>query len=260
MTTLLYYTSSIKSELIKLKNTSTIWLTITAGLLFPLLFFSGQIVMYEKPAVVTVVNPWPLFVQSQFQSFIPFFVPMFITLIASLIMQVEHKSLGFKYLFALPIPKWSVYFGKLSVVLAAVLVTLFINYSAILLSGLVLGFIHSDLRYLDFQPEYFNNLKLLFTSFLASTGIIAIQFWLSFRFKSFAVSLGIGMFLAIIGVMIAQVSQAVYFPYSYCMLSVIVSDKTPLLFGIPSFIVFSVMCFAIISALGYMSIKKSNVS
>ncbi|WP_320018587.1 ABC transporter permease [Labilibaculum manganireducens] len=259
MISILYYTSSIKSELIKVKNTSVVWLTITTALLFPLLFFAGQIVMYEKSTGGTGINPWIQFVDSQVQTFVPFFIPMFITLITSLIMQVEHKSLGFKYLFALPIPKWSVYFGKLTIVIIALIITYSINYSAIMLSGLVLGLIHADLGFLDFHPDYFNHIKLLFTSFTACLGIIAIQFWLSFRFKSFAVSLGIGMFLTIAGVMISQTPKAVYFPYSYSMLSVSGTDKLPLIIGVPSVIVFSIVCFVLISVLGYLSIKKNNI-
>jgi hypothetical protein len=260
MTAISFYTASTKSEFIKLKSTAAFWLTIVTAILFPILFFSAYALFPEKVAPAQGVNPWGLFVGSQFQSFIPFFIPMFIVLITSLIMQIEHKSLGLKYVFAQPIPKWSVYFGKLTIVILAIMTVFILNYAAILLSGFLLGLIHSDLAFLNFQPEYLTNLKLLCSSFIACLAIIAIQFWLSFRFKNFVFPLGVGMFLAILGVMLTQIPEAVYFPYSFCALSVSAGGNIPLIFGISSITFFSSICFVFVSVLGYINIKKSNVS
>ncbi|MFH6991614.1 ABC transporter permease [Flavobacterium sp. FlaQc-48] len=260
MTAISFYISSVKSELIKLKNTSAFWLTIITALLFPVLFFTGYFFMHKKLAPLAGVNPWEQFITSQIQSFVPFFIPMFIVLIASLIMQIEHKSLGLKYVFAQPVPKWSVYFGKLTIVIFAIFTIFILNYSAIVLSGLLLGLIHSDLAFLNFQPEHLKNIKLLGNVFLACLGIIGIQFWLSFRFKNFIFPLGFGVFLAIIGVLIVQLPEAIYFPYSFCVLSVSGVTKVPLLFGVSSVTVFSSICFAVTAVLGYVNIAKRNIS
>lgn len=216
--------------------------------------------MHKKLAPPAGVNPWEQFITSQVQSFIPFFIPMFIVLIASLIMQIEHKSLGLKYVFTQPVPKWSIYFGKLTIVIFAILTTFVLHYVAIVLSGIVLGLIHSDLPFLNFQPDHLKNVKLLSNSFIACLGIIGIQFWLSFRFKNFIFPLGFGIFLAIIGVLIAQVPEAIYFPYSFSVLSVSGAVTIPLIFGVSSVTVFSISCFVITSVLGYVDIKKRNIS
>jgi hypothetical protein len=204
-------------------------------------------------------NPWEKFMNNQIQNSIPFLVPMFIVLITSLIMQIEHKSLGLKHLFALPIPKWSIYFGKLSIVIFAIITTYIYYYLAILLSGFLLGLIHPDLAFLNFQPEHLKYINMLTISFVASLGIIGIQFWLSFRFKNFIVPLGIGMFLAIIGIIVSQAPQSIYFPYSFSVLSVSLGDKMPLILGVSSVTVFSVICFLVTSILGYIHIKNLNI-
>lgn len=259
MTSLSYYISSIKNELIKLKRTFAFWLTIISALLFPILFFIAYSLKHKTNTPEIGINPWEKFMTVQIENSIPFFIPMFIVLITSLIMQVEHKSLGLKHLFALPIPKWSIYFGKLTIVIFAIITTYVYYYIAILLTGALLGLIHPDLGFFNFQPEHLKFVKILFTSFIASLGIIGIQFWLSFRFKNFIVPLGFGMFLAIIGIIISQAPQSIYFPYSFSVLSVSLGDQMPLTFGTSSVVLFSIICFLITSIFGYIQIKKMNI-
>jgi hypothetical protein len=161
----------------------------------------------------------------------------------------------------LPVPKWSIYFGKLSIVVLAITVTYVYYYLAILLLGVLLGFIYPDLGFLNFPPEHLIYIKMLMTSFVASLGIIGIQFWLSFRFKNFIIPLGFGMFLVIIGIIVSQApEQSVYFPYSFSVLAVSLGDKMPLTFGISSVTVFSIGCFLITSIFGYFHIRKLNIN
>lgn len=259
MTALSFYISSIKNEFIKLKRTFAFWLTIISALLFPILFFIAFCIKHKTNTPKIGVNPWDYFMTVQIENSTPFFIPMFIVLITGLIMQIEHKSLGIKYLFALPIPKWSIYFGKLTIVIFAIITTYVYYYLAVLLSGFLLGLLYPDLAFLNFHPEHLKYIKLLLVSLVASLGIIGIQFWLSFRFKNFVVPLGIGMFLAIIGIIVSQAPQSIYFPYSFSVLSVSLGDKMPLIFGVASVTVFSVLCFLVTSILGYIHIKKLNI-
>ncbi len=260
MSTILYYSASLKNELIKLKRTFAFWLTIISAVLFPILFIVAYIFERETLVPAAGINPWEKFMVTQIENSTPFFIPMFIVLITSLIMQIEHKSLGIKHLFTLPVPKSSIYFGKLSIVILAIMVTYLYYYIAILLSGVLLGFVYPDLGFLNFSPEHLRYIKMLITSFVASFGIIGIQFWLSFRFKNFVIPLGFGMFLAIIGIIVSQApQQSIYFPYSFSVLSVSLGEKMPLIFGVSSVTIFSIMCFLITSVFGYLNIKKLNI-
>ena len=259
MSLLSTYTSSIKNETIKLKRTFAFWLTIISAILFPVIFFLAYLSEHESLVPAAGVNPWDQFMSVQIENSIPFFIPMFIVLITSLIMQIEHKSLGIKHLFALPIPKWSVYFGKLSIILLSIILTYIYYFIAILFFGILLTLIHPDFGFLDFQPDYLKYIKILFVSFLASLGVLGIQFWMSFRFKNFIIPLGVGMFLVIIGIIISQAPQSIYFPYAFSVLSVSLGDNTPLVLGISSITFSSMMYFLMTSILGYQNIKKMNV-
>ena len=259
MTAIKFFISSTRNELIKLKRTFAFWLTIISALLFPMLFFI--IYFFENKSLTpeTGINPWDKFMTLQIQNSIPFFIPIFIVLITSLIMQIEHNSLGMKHLFALPIPKWSIYFGKLSIVILAIISTYIYYYIAILLTGLLLGVIFPDLSFTAFPPHHFKFLKLLATSFVASLGIIGIQFWLSFRFKNFIIPLGTGIFLAIIGIVVSKTTESIYFPYAFSVLSVSMGSKIPLIGGLSSVTIYSMLYFIISSVLGFIQIKEMNI-
>ncbi len=259
MTAISYYLSNTKNEVIKLKGTFAFWLTIISALIIPLLFFTIYLVKHTKLIPALGDNPWDKFMVNQVQNAIPALVPMFIVLITSLIIQVEHKSHGIKHLFSLPIPKWSVYFGKLSIVIFSIITTYIYFFLAILFFGILLGMFHSDLGFLDFQPDYMKYIKMLTMSLVGSLGIVGIQFWMSFRFKNFIVSLAIGMTLVIIGLIASQVPESIYFPYSYSVLSISLGDKVPLIMGFSSITIYSLSCFVITSILGYLDIKRLNV-
>lgn len=259
MTAISHYINCTKNEFIKLKRTFAFWLTIMSALLFPIIFFIAYFFNHEKFTPEVGINPWDTFMTLQIGNAIPFFIPMFIVLITSLIMQIEHKSLGIKHLFALPIPKWSVYLGKLTIVIIAIIATYIYYYLAILFSGVILGLIHSNLEFLNFAPNHLKFAKLLSASFIASLGILGIQFWLSFRLKNFIIPLGVGMFLAIVGIIVSQAPQSVYFPYSFTVLSVTLGEEMPLIYGVAYVTIFSLACFVLTSILGYVQINKMNV-
>ncbi|WP_299108310.1 ABC transporter permease [uncultured Tenacibaculum sp.] len=259
MSALSFYISNTKNELIKLKRTFAFWLTIISALSIPLLFFIVYAVKHAKLIPEVGVNPWEKFMVNQVKNSIPFFVPMFIVLITSLIIQVEHKASGIKHIFTLPVPKWSVYFGKLSIVLLSILITYVYFYLAILFFGVLLGAFYPDLGFLDFQPEFFKYIKMLFLSFIASLGIVGIQFWLSFRVKNFIVPLAVGMVLVIVGLIASQAPESIYFPYAYNLLSINLGDKAPLTFGYSSVLVYSVFCFIVTCILGYFDIRRLNI-
>lgn len=259
MSVLKYYSSSIKNEFIKLKRTFAFWLTIINGLVFPFLFFIIYLIKHEKMVPALGVNPWEKFMVNLVENSIPFLIPMFIVLITSLIIQVEHKSHGIKHLFSLPIPKWSVYYGKLSIIIVSIITSYIYFFIAILMFGVLLGMFYSDLGFLDFQPDYLKYIKMLAMSFIASLGIVGIQFWMSFRFKNFIVPLGVGITLVIIGLIASQAPESIYFPYSFSILSISFGETMPQTFGISSVTVYSICFFIITAILGYIDIKRLNV-
>ncbi|WP_024769246.1 ABC transporter permease [Aquimarina macrocephali] len=263
MTAITFYFSSLKNEIIKLKHTFALWLTAICALLIPLLFFIVYTIKWEGLIPEEGVNPWNQYANEQIMNSLPALVPLFIVLITSLIIQIEHKATAIKHLFALPIPKSSVYFGKLSIVIATVFATYAMYYGLILLNGNLLGGIRPQLNFSEFSPEYIFHTKILFRSFISVLGILAIQFWLSFRFKNFIIPLGIGMVLVIIGLIAARAPEAIYFPYSYSVISMNpLDEKTSdlsLFWWFPTVSIYSLIYFLVFSIAGFFDIKRINV-
>ena len=225
MTAITYYTSSIKNEFLKLKRTFTFWLTIISAFFIPIIFF--LVYLFKSESLVPKINenPWDKFLGTQIVSVVPFLVPMFIILITSLIIQVEHRSNGLKHLFTLPVPKWSIYFGKLTMVITAIFTSFTLFYIVMILAGYTVGTIHPELKLTEFSPKHTLFIKALFRAFISVLGIVGLQFWLSFRIKNFIIPLGIGLVLLITGMVVYKGEEAIYFPYAYNMISMI-SNKS----------------------------------
>lgn len=256
-----YFTKSVQNEALKLKNTFAFWLAVISALFLPAIYFIYYVVKYKSLIPASGSNPWEKFMVDQIMAAASLLIPMFIILITSLIIQVEHKSSSMKYLFSLPIPKWSVYFGKLTVSAGLILFTYIVFFLAMLAAGALVGLIHKELNFLEYFPSYEKPLKLLFRSFIAVLGIVGIQFWLSFRIKNFIIPLGIGMVLVITGLTIYRAQESFYFPYAYNMLSLfsINNEGTSITLWFPKVSLLSLCYFMVFSILGFLDIRRMNI-
>ena len=261
MTTISYLVAGLRNETFKLKRTFALWLSILGALFIPVIYFLYYLLKYETLIPAEGINPWDKFIVEQIRNASPLLIPMFIILVTSLIVQIEHKSLGIKYLFSLPIPKWSVYIGKLFIVIGLVFFTYLLFACTVLLSGYSVGLIHSELTFLDYTPNILEFGKLIIRSFLSGLGIIGLQFWLSFRIKNFIIPLGIGMVLFISGLIVYRAEESLYFPYCYNMLSLfsIQGEDVNNMVWIPKVALLSMGYFLLFSLLGYFDIRRMNI-
>jgi len=261
MKTLYYFKKSIKNETLKLKSTFALWLAIISGLFIPVIFFFYYLLKHKSLVPPDGVNPWEGFMLDQINTTATLLIPMFIVLITSLIIQVEHKSSAIKYLFSLPIPKWSIYFGKLIVSIGLILFTYLLFFIAMLATGTVVGFIHDELSFLDYFPNYEKPVKLLFRSFISVLGMVGVQFWMSFRVKNFIIPLGIGIVMVITGLIIYKAEESLYFPYAYSMTSLfpLSIEEISITLWFPKVSILSVCYFILFSILGFLSIKRMNI-
>ncbi|WP_422106821.1 ABC transporter permease [Winogradskyella sp.] len=255
-----YYIINIKNEVLKLKNTFAIWLCLLGGAFIPAIYFIYYTYKYETLIPVGNQNPWDKFLTDQIMSSASLLIPLYIVLITSLIIQIEHKSGAIKFLFTQPVPKWSIYFGKLTIVVVTVVATYVIFVLLMIVSGYLVGIIHKELMFLEYRPNLEFPIKLLFRSFIACLGIIGIQFWISFRFKNFIIPLGAGMILVITGLIIFQAEEALYFPYAYNRLSLFaLSQESGVYYWFPHFSLYSFMYFILFSVYGYFNINKMDI-
>jgi len=254
------YFISIKNEILKLKRTFSFYFAFISALFIPVIYLIYYLLKYKTLIPADGVNPWDKFLNHQIMVVSSLLIPLFIVLITSLIIQIEHKSSGIKLLFSFPVPKWSIYFGKLTTVIGMVFITYIVFFIIMLFAGVVAGTVHEDLNLLLYTPNYVEPIKLLFRSFTATLGILGIQFWFSFRMKNFIIPIGVGMVLIITGLIVFQAKESIYFPYAYSKLSLFSLDKDlGNMVWFPKVSLYSVGYFLVFSIFGFIDIHRMNI-
>lgn len=261
MSSINYFFASTKNEFLKLKGSYLFLIIILCALFIPGIYFLHYMIDLKKVIPPDGVNPWGRFFFNQV-SMTPVLMSFFVVLVTSFIMQIEHRSSGIKHLFALPVPKWSIYFGKIT----AVAFSLFFSYAlfliGILLSGITLGVIHEELNFANYSPDIILMTKILFSSFTTIFGILALQLWLSFKIKNFMIPLGIGMVLVIAGIIVFRTQRVTpYFPYAYNIVnfSSINPENLENLTWLTKYSYFSILYFLSFSVLGYLNVSRANI-
>lgn len=148
-----------------------------------------------------------------------FLVPMLIIFIAYSVNNIEFKADTWKTLFSLPISKFSVYSAKYFYAFFLIFLCLALFVLFTLGFGDFLGLIKPDLKFSEYSIASLLS-QLYFKFFLASLGILSIQFLLSLLFSDFLKPMGIGFIGTISGNILAanDWKYAYLFPYSHPMM------------------------------------------
>jgi hypothetical protein len=153
-------------------------------------------------------------------------LPLAITLEAALMAGLEHSENQWKNLFALPVPRWTVYVSKLLVVAALVTFSTAVLIGLVIPAGKVLSLVEKQLPFATPSPWL-----ALFRLGGEVTGLtvlaVAIQQWVSVRWRSFPVAVGLGLVVTIAGFVILAATArdgpwwTRYFPWTLPSVTVI---------------------------------------
>jgi lantibiotic transport system permease protein len=258
----------IFTEIQKLRKTVALWLT----LLYPLgtVFLSSLFLYAEqshvKPDQVNFIN--------NFNSLAAFFLPFYAVLMVSFFCQVEHRNSMLKHIFALPVPKWAIYFGKLAASFLLLLIAWFLLLVLVYAAFLMLGISSPKLRITGaFDHVYL--VLIISRTFFSSACLVIIQYLLSLKLKNVVAPIAIGTSMIILPIAILFVLGITgliqnpkilqwllrYDPYSYPFAFVFkFTQGGPLkmeLFS-TSLIVWTLIAIGL-SILGYFEIRKRNI-
>jgi hypothetical protein len=218
------YWLAIQTEIIKGRRTFALW----QSFLFPL----SSILLISLSIFGMVIkdsNPWLRYMDNLANT-TAFFFPFFLVIIIGYYCNIEHKSNTWKHLLTQPVPKLSLFMGKLSMIFLLVLLTYAFTIILGYLSTAVLHFLRPEkFHFNDGYISFMEINKPLLKVYLSGFMIIAVQYWLSLRFRNLIVPfiLGIGFIILPIAVLIilgmaGLISQAEslekvfkYDPYSY---------------------------------------------
>jgi ABC-2 type transport system permease protein len=214
------------AEILKLKRTIALKMVVLAPLAVVLLtgFMASQAPVSTLHARATT-DLWMALARINLQFWGLLMLPLYITLQTALIADVDHSGNQWKAVFARSVPRWTVYLAKLLVAVSMVAASGFILLVAILAAGAVLPHLAgSELRFRSPVP-----IGAILVQIAEMTGLaflsLAIQQWVSLRWRSFSVAIGFGIVAMVTSfAMLLAAGQygawPRYFPWSLPMLAV----------------------------------------
>jgi lantibiotic transport system permease protein len=139
-------------------------------------------------------------------------LPMSVIGITALIAQLEHGPNTWSHTLALPVPRWQVFAAKVLVTLGLMAVVSF----AVALAGwasVPVGLQFGDDLEMAGQFDPGLALQLYGKMFIAGLLVMAIQWTLAMRFRSFAAPVSIGIGGTFVAVAATSAEQGLYFPW-----------------------------------------------
>lgn len=215
------FLSTVRIDLMKTRRSAAVWLSVLGAGVIPLVFFLIYIIKPAKFYASSQQMGWVSHITRSWESFASFLLPMFVILICSLVLQIEYKNNTWKQVFASPLSIGQVFFSKLvSIILMTLLLILMFNIFCIL-AAIVPNLFYPKYGFLKHAIDWGALLKLNIKTFVSLLGIIALQYWLSLRFRNFIVPIGIGLGLLVVCMVALKWEHVDKLPYAFPILTLI---------------------------------------
>ena len=208
-----YNLRALKAEWLKLNRTGILWICFGAALFFPLLY-TMSFVFINLPASEFEESAWNKLIETNFSGFAGFFFPIFLVIIVTRNVYFEHRYDTWKLMETQPVPKAALYFAKWQIMLAISLCILILLALFTLIGGVILQLFKPDTSLRKASIDWGILGAVLSRYWIASFGIITIQYFIGIWNKSFALPLIIGLAGVIAGSILAGFGLWTWWPYS----------------------------------------------
>ncbi|MGM9476914.1 ABC transporter permease [Pedobacter sp. GSP4] len=258
---------SLVSEFYKSKKTLAFW----AAILLPVIvcglitfgFYTGseKILNFHYPPMIL----WAQYSGAALGVMGLLVMPFYVIFMAFSVNNIEHKNDTWKTLFAQPLNKFSIYAAKYLYAVCLIFISLFLFAALTYAFGYLLQVLVPKYNFDQYNPTavLVNSYTKLF---LASLGILSIQFILSLLWADFLKPMGIGFVGTIMGIITANVGWKYAYLIPYCLptLSLRISKvkKGTDLLDFPIFtqeIWTSLIYAAILFIAGYFIVTKKSI-
>ena len=243
-----YYLKAFSSETIKIKNTIGLW----SVFVFPLfVVFMNFMIYFSRPQMLEKANtnPWINYSANNVTLWSLLFLPLYIAIITFYINYNDHKSSGWKHLFALPVPKQSIYISKIAMSMILSIVTMFFLFVLNYFSAKLLALLRPDI---PFNKYSFDSVIVItyVKITLACMGVVSIQFFVSLIFQNFLFPLGFGVLATFAAVFLVNWEKIIYYPYAYSFIAAQDLRKgSPVLFTNP--VILGLVVCLVVAVAGY---------
>ncbi|MBL8214219.1 MAG: ABC transporter permease [Bryobacterales bacterium] len=217
------FVRALSAELLKLKRTIAAKLVVLAPLsIVVLVLFLASQSPFSTLGRMGVSNEWTALTRVTLMLWTLLLLPLYMTIESALVAGLDHAENQWKSLFARPVPRWTVYVAKFIVVYTMTSAGTVVLVCGVLIDGWLLPRLQAEYRFqppVPVGPIFRMGLEVAGLAFLA----LAIQHWVSLRFRSFAVAVATG----VMGMVVAYVAVIAthplggwpqYFPWALPML------------------------------------------
>ena len=245
------------SEWLKRRRSLTTWLVAGSAAFVPAIIFLARFRRIDAvPRLHQDPRFWTLLWVQVWESMALMILPLAVMMTVSLITQIEDRNNAWKQVHAAPLPLAAVFFAKLAVMLVLLAQLICLLTVAIYLVGALPAAILPgvDRPAAAFPLAAFVARDLVF--FVDLLPIVAIQYLLALRFRTFVAPLAIGMAAWILSVGTISWKYNYVIPYSYAGLDYLIVEyhrRAPLP-AKPH--VIAAGCFVVFTMAGYVSYAR----
>jgi len=211
--------ASLSAEILKSKNSLAAWLSFLGSSGIIIAFFVILLLGTDTFLPDEHEHAWKNFYHAYYEGTAFMLLPLFAIIIAALVCYTEYKNGMWKLLLITTISRTELYLSKLLFTYLLIICSHIYFVCLMLLSGFLLAWLRPELGLSSSGLDILYLLKLASKTIISVAAMLALQFWISIRFSSFVVALGIGVIGFILSALLVEGwSYAVYLPYSYPLL------------------------------------------
>lgn len=210
---------ALSAEALKLKGTLALWMCLVAPAVVTVLFVLQFAARSSSTAPVAPdpAQAWQVFGQSVLGLWAFLMLPLFVTLEAALLAGLEHADRQWKHLLALPLPRGAHYLAKLAALAALVGLAFLALVALVPVGGYALMLLKPEFG-IGGPPPWAFLLRSVALCYLASLLVVALQLWISVRWRSFTIAVSVGMSATVMGFLIGQSERyGHWYPWSMPM-------------------------------------------
>jgi hypothetical protein len=204
---------ALDAESLKLKRTLALRMALLAPLAMTIYIVVAWLLGGEDMMPASAESAWHEFIQVTSIFWTLLMLPLFVTLQTSLMGGIEHRNQGWKHLYALPLPRWTVCLAKQIVTagLMALSHAALVGFTAA--GGCLLWLLRPGLGFHAAIPWRELVLRAA-VAYLASGTILAIHTWVGLRWRSFAAAMAVGMVLTVAGMVMINSAWGSTYPWA----------------------------------------------
>ncbi len=198
-----YYFRALSVEHLKLKRTLVAWMVLVAPFVVNLMYFI-TFLDYGETHHEYDPQAWIQYVRSVLSMWSVLMLPLLITLQSALLGNSEHANQQWKHLFALPLPRWSFFAAKWSLLFELILTSSILNFGFAIAGGWGIQQVYPSMGLTPDAIPWVDLLLMNTKAFLAAILMLSIHTWISLRWQNIIISIGSGMVAVVVSLFVMR--------------------------------------------------------